>query len=74
MIQRLLVPNPGFKLAAAGPFTYVVYMAGLTSARDFEVCIQHDKFILRSEGRFNLVSSISNQYYSGSVTIGFQQT
>lgn len=29
--------------------------AGLTSAKDFEVRIEHDRFILRAEGRYNLV-------------------
>lgn len=29
--------------------------AGLASAKDFEVRIQNDKFILKAEGRYNLV-------------------
>ena len=30
-------------------------LAGLVSAKEFEVRIQHDRFILRAEGRYNLV-------------------
>lgn len=38
-----------FELASCCP------SAGLTSAKDFEVRIEHDRFILRAEGRYNLV-------------------
>lgn len=34
---------------------YGLLFAGLTSAADFEVRIQRDKFILRSQGRYTLV-------------------
>ena len=33
----------------------IVPDAGLTSAKDFEVHIQNDKFILKAKGRYNLV-------------------